>query len=204
MQQQETFRSLDDLPLTRVGDGRRPFRYLLRPFRSVHRHLPQLIELVQEIWLSPFFHIIQPCLLGFLWYGFPSMLPSCTPDASSPVFPRVICPKYFSFVTFDISSLSRLIHLVLIYSSYVFARKFRVVSANNAFQKLHSCSIRFLECPGLCPLLVFHYFAFMYVTFPNVLNGCCSTSCHCNTDFNFLWTIFCTICRFIWSQIYKG
>ena len=91
----------------RVGDSRRPLRYLSSPLCSILWHN------ISFSWMySQPVHSSMSCihyLLGLPWCRSPSMIPSRTVSANCPALPRVMWPKYcsFSFATLPINSLSR-------------------------------------------------------------------------------------------------
>ena len=98
--------SLTSRPFSmRVGDSRRPLRYLF--FLNCARSCDIFFS---WMYLQPV-HSSMSCihrLLGLPWCRSPSMI-SSTVSANCPALPRVIWPKYcsFSFATLPINSLSR-------------------------------------------------------------------------------------------------
>jgi len=88
----------------RVGDSRRPLRYLLHCVRSCDISFSWMYSQPVHSSMS-----CIHCLLGLRWCRSPSMIPSRTVSANCPALPRIIWPKYcsFSFATLPINCLSR-------------------------------------------------------------------------------------------------
>ena len=111
----------------RVGDSRRPLRYLSSPLIIIiiqrlirrcnmsiksRRHCARSCDISFSWMYSQPVHSSMSCihcLLGLPWCRSPSVIPSRTVSANCPALSRVIWPKYcsFSFATLPINSLFR-------------------------------------------------------------------------------------------------
>ena len=137
-----------DLPRsTRVGDSRRPLRYLLHCARSCDIYFSWMYS--QPVHSSM---LCIHCLLGLPWCRNPSMFPSRTVSANCPALPRVMWPKYcsLSFATLPVNSLSRPnsvnIESFVRCSCHENAKHF---SPAPHFKSFYSVSVRFLQSPSL-------------------------------------------------------